>query len=137
MLFFTASRGQIAPDPPAAEGRGRLAAVLLLVSLAPVAVLSRSGAAAEDKNKPPAEASAKAAADSSGFDLAAYRGKVVYLDFWASWCAPCKQSFPWMREMQERYGSQGLEVVAVNLDRDLGGRQGLLAKNPGPIPHFL
>jgi len=50
--------------------------------------------------------------------LDALKGKVVYLDFWASWCPPCRKSFPWMNEMEHRYGRQGLTVVAVNLDKD-------------------
>lgn len=56
-------------------------------------------------------------ADSSSFDPARYAGKVVYLDFWASWCPPCKHSFPWMKELQARHGAAGFEVVAVNLDK--------------------
>ena len=49
-------------------------------------------------------------------DLAQYRGKVVYLDFWASWCKPCRQSFPWMNAMQQKYSAEGLVIVAVNVD---------------------
>jgi thiol-disulfide isomerase/thioredoxin len=43
-------------------------------------------------------------------------GQVVYVDFWASWCAPCRRSFPWMNEMQQRYGGRGLAIVAINVD---------------------
>ena len=45
------------------------------------------------------------------------RGRIVYVDFWASWCGPCRRSFPWMNDMQRRYGSQGLSIVAVNVDK--------------------
>lgn len=51
-------------------------------------------------------------------NLAQLKGKVIYLDFWASWCDPCRASFPWMAEMKKMYGAQGLEVVAVNLDKE-------------------
>lgn len=50
--------------------------------------------------------------------LSNYKGKLVYLDFWASWCGPCKQSFPWLNEMQQKYGNKGLNVLAVNLDNN-------------------
>ena len=50
-------------------------------------------------------------------DLGAYRGKVIYLDVWASWCAPCRESFPWMTRLQAELAPAGLIVIAVNVDR--------------------
>ncbi len=63
-------------------------------------------------------------------NLAYYRGKLIYLDFWASWCGPCKQSFPWMNAMQAKYGSQGLQVIAVNLDMKSEDGRRFLSNSP-------
>ncbi|MDO8330765.1 MAG: TlpA disulfide reductase family protein [Fluviicoccus sp.] len=52
------------------------------------------------------------------FDMQKYAGKVVLVDFWASWCGPCRQSFPWMKALQDKYGKQGLVVAAINVDAD-------------------
>lgn len=57
------------------------------------------------------------------------REAVVYLDFWASWCGPCKQSFPWMNAMQTQYGSKGLRVIAINLDQKPADGQRFLQSN--------
>jgi len=64
------------------------------------------------------------------FDLASLHGRVVYLDFWASWCAPCRQSFPWMQSLQATYAPEGLTVVAVNVDRERRAADRFLAQYP-------
>jgi thiol-disulfide isomerase/thioredoxin len=56
------------------------------------------------------------AGQKASVSLAKLQGKLVYVDFWASWCGPCKQSFPWMNEMQAKYGAKGLQIVAINVD---------------------
>ena len=55
--------------------------------------------------------------DNGNISLDSLKGKVVYLDFWASWCGPCRKSFPWMNRMIQRYRDKGLVIVAVNLDK--------------------
>jgi thiol-disulfide isomerase/thioredoxin len=57
-------------------------------------------------------------------------GKVVLLDFCASWCEPCRHSFPWMADLQRRYAADGLVVVAVNLDQDRSLAERFLATTP-------
>ena len=58
------------------------------------------------------------------------KGKIVYLDFWASWCGPCRQSFPWMNELQRELGARGLVVVAVNVDHERADANRFLASYP-------
>ncbi len=62
--------------------------------------------------------------------LEQYKGKVVYIDFWASWCGPCRKSFPWMNAMHAKYASQGLEIIAINLDVEKALADEFLAKLP-------
>ena len=68
--------------------------------------------------------------DSGQIMLSDFQGKVVYLDFWASWCVPCKKSFPWFNEMQQRYKNQGLVIIAVNMDQEKEDAEKFLAKFP-------
>ena len=67
-------------------------------------------------------------------NLSDYQGQVIYLDFWASWCKPCQRSFPWMNEMQAKYGEQGFTVIAINLDSERKLADEFLARLPAHFP---
>lgn len=69
-------------------------------------------------------------ADKGTISLSKLRGKVVYVDFWASWCVPCRKSFPWMNKMQAKYKSQGLVVLGINLDADKSAAKAFLKQVP-------
>ena len=69
-------------------------------------------------------------AQAADLDLGAYRGKVVYVDFWASWCGPCKQSFPWLDGLVREYASQNFVVIGVNVDKDRDRAEQFLNETP-------
>lgn len=70
-----------------------------------------------------------ASAGATELDLQAYRGKVVYIDFWASWCAPCRESFPWLDQLERQFGPKNLVVIGVNVDHDRDSAERFLDQN--------
>ncbi|WP_448248763.1 TlpA disulfide reductase family protein [Thalassotalea agariperforans] len=62
--------------------------------------------------------------------LKTYQGQVVYIDFWASWCIPCRQTFPWMNAMLSKYKAQGFKVITINLDSDKQNADDFLQQYP-------
>ena len=74
--------------------------------------------------------SGAAPAGANTLDLARHRGRVVIVDFWASWCKPCRQSIPWLNAMRARYGATGLDVIGVNVDAERGDAERFLHQVP-------
>ena len=64
----------------------------------------------------PAPALSLRGLEGGAYDLAAYRGKVVLINFWATWCEPCRLEMPSMQRLRDRLGSKGFTVLAVNVD---------------------
>ncbi len=68
--------------------------------------------------------------DNGKVKLSDYKNKVVYVDFWASWCKPCQKSFSFMNDMETRYGKKGFKIIAINLDSDKAAAKSFLKKHP-------
>jgi thiol-disulfide isomerase/thioredoxin len=62
--------------------------------------------------------------------LGAVNGQVVWVDFWASWCVPCRRSFPWMNRMHAKYSGDGLQIIGVNVDKTRDLAEEFLAETP-------
>jgi len=111
----------------AAQSVRRFSAVMVIAVATTTGVFATSSMAADPGSLAP---SFEVPGASGSVKLSAYQGKLVYLDFWASWCGPCRRSFPWMNQLQARYGAQGLQVVAVNLDAKHADAVSFLSETP-------
>ena len=105
----------------------RLAAALALT-------LSQSVLAVEAGGPVPDVSGPRIDAPSQSLALSSLRGQVVYVDFWASWCAPCRVSFPLLDALYRENGSRGFVVVGVNKDMSLEDAQKFLKKVPVTFP---
>ncbi len=70
-------------------------------------------------------------------NLEKFKGKVIWLDFWASWCMPCRASFPWLNTMQKRYQAKGLQVIAINVDENTDDAKDFLQQVPAGFKVFF
>lgn len=73
-------------------------------------------------------------ANGSTVSLERLRGQVVMLNFWASWCGPCREEFPLLDQMYKRYRSAGVTIVGVNVEPDSSDAEGFLAHTPVSFP---
>ncbi|MGP8260597.1 MAG: redoxin domain-containing protein [Acidobacteriaceae bacterium] len=119
------SRGiarKAAPEPVAGHARPfalrRFALSLLWVAACLAAGGIRAACAATSLVHKMAPEFVRTDLDHKRLDLNAYRGKVVLLNFWATWCAPCQVEMPSFVEWQKKYGPRGLQVIGISLDDD-------------------
>lgn len=88
-------------------------------------------------NAAAAEPAARQVIPAAEFKLTDHAGKVVVLDFWASWCKPCKLSMPWLSKLQRSYAGQGLQIVAISVDTDEAAMRARLGElDPGIVVVF-
>jgi thiol-disulfide isomerase/thioredoxin len=115
--------GNLGVSTPPSGGRGkRNPLALLVVAVVAAAMLYFGFHMARRSSPPPITKSGPApdftlqALDGKSMRLSDLRGKAVLLNFWATWCSPCKIEMPWFIELQKQYGAQGLQIVGVAMD---------------------
>jgi thiol-disulfide isomerase/thioredoxin len=123
--------------PPGVRRGGGLVLGIGILRALGVTLVALSLAAPAPAKTPPA-ASRKAPhfelpAAHGAVDSDSLRGHVVYVDFWASWCEPCRRSFPWMASLHQRLAPAGLTIIAINLDKDPKAADRFLAEHPAPF----
>ena len=101
----------------------RIAFVIAVAALPPAAFPLAPG------DKAPA-CKATTLADGAPLDPADYRGQVLYLDFWASWCGPCRESFPFMNALDAELRDRGLRIVAISVDKTADEARRFLERYP-------
>lgn len=68
--------------------------------------------------------------DNTPLDLQKFKGKVVYLDFWATWCPPCMKSMPFLNDLRNELAADGFEIIAISVDDDADVARQFLKKHP-------
>ena len=111
---------------PMAAVRTRLTPLLLLAILFtfPIAACTSSNSLLHK----PAPPFVRTSLDGRSLDLAALKGQVVLLTFWATWCEPCQAEMPHFIDWQNSFGHQGLQIVAVSMDDDAAPVRALIAQ---------
>jgi len=106
-----------------------LVPLFILLASAPIQTLN----AIESGNTVP-DCSLPAIGDNSTYGIKQFLGKVVYVDFWASWCGPCAKSFPFLNQMHNELKDKGLQIIGVNLDENSEDAKAFLGNYPVSFP---
>jgi thiol-disulfide isomerase/thioredoxin len=105
----------------------------LLVACSALLLCAAPAAALKEGDKAPIF-TAPSLEGGSQVSLSHFRGKVVYLDFWASWCAPCLTSLPLLDELRKEFPAADFQIVAINVDADPKDGRAFLRKRPVGYP---
>ena len=108
----------------------RIRRTRLALALGAAALLAAGAAGALSEGARAPDFSAPLLSGPGSLSLSAHRGKVVYLDFWASWCPPCLVSLPVLDELRREFPPEHFAVVAVNVDREPNKALAFLSKHP-------
>ncbi|HKR93711.1 MAG TPA: TlpA disulfide reductase family protein [Candidatus Angelobacter sp.] len=106
ILLFVGKRGSRQPQSNASVSGGQVADTSALTP----------GAGDPPKGSVAPNFSLKSLPDGKSIELSSLRGKAVLVNFWATYCGPCKIEMPWLDELQKKYGPQGLEILGVAMD---------------------
>ena len=114
--FLLVALALLAAEPPAAPASGDPVAALSLMSPKPLK---------------PAKDFQVSAPDNRALTLADFKGKVIFLNFWATWCKPCEEEMPGMERLYQKYKDKGLVVLAISEDADGAGAVAPFVKKHG------
>ncbi|MEJ2668884.1 MAG: TlpA disulfide reductase family protein [Gammaproteobacteria bacterium] len=107
---------------------------ILSVLVFVVSLVLGQHALAATVGSPAPEIQLKSLQDGSPVSLSSLRGKVVLVDFWASWCVPCRKSLPMFNDLRAKIGPDRFEILAVNLDENVNDAMGFLKQYPVSYP---
>lgn len=105
-----------------------------LAPLLAALLVAAAGASALERGERAPDFAAPALRSEGQVSLAAHRGKVVYVDFWASWCPPCRVAMPALERLRAELPEDSFQVIAVNVDRDPKAAREVLRERPVGYP---
>jgi thiol-disulfide isomerase/thioredoxin len=109
----------------------RIAAMLAPLTAALIVALPASGAGPASGPAPQFTLDSRSGAKIS---LSQYKGQVVMLNFWASWCGPCRQEMPLLENIYKKYNKMGFTLIGVNVEPDSKAAEGFLKETPVSFP---
>ena len=112
-------------------------ATILTGAVATALLMSPASSGAGSSSSGPAPQFSLESRGGPKISLAQYKGQVVMLNFWASWCGPCRQEMPLLDQMYKKYKPAGFTLIGVNVDKDAPPVKELLARKPVSFPVLL